>query len=212
MDGADRAAAERLVAGYVSHETWPLWERLVADLERWQKRINLVSAATLPTVWTRHIADSAQLLQIAPAARRWVDLGSGAGFPGLVLAAALRGTGNASVDMIESDSRKAAFIRQMIAELDLPARIHVARIESALSAWTEETEIVTARALAPLPRLIALAYPLLKTGATGMFLKGRDVDAELTRSAEYWRFDHELRPSRTSEDGRIVLISSVRPL
>ncbi len=202
---ADRDRALALTP--VSRETQARLEILVARLVDWQSRMNLVAASTLPQVWTRHIADSLQLLELAEG-RIWVDLGSGAGFPGLVLACALVGTG-ATVHLVESTGKKAAFLREVVAETGVPAIVHNQRIEEFVRRGEVRPDVVTARALAPLDRLLGLAEPLLKTGAKALFPKGQDVAAELTQAAKCWTMQVSLLPSRTSADSRILMVTDV---
>jgi 16S rRNA (guanine527-N7)-methyltransferase len=166
----------------VSRETQDRLRAYVAELERWQTVKNLVGPATLDQIWTRHIADSAQLLRLAPTARRWLDLGSGAGFPGLVIAILL-GEG-ADVHLVESNGRKCAFLRAAIRATGARAVVHEARIEAVMSNFTGRIDIVTARALAPLVRLLPMVKDLLRTGAMGIFPKGQDLDAELTEATK----------------------------
>lgn len=200
----DRAEALRIVP--VSRETTARLDRLAALLLEWQPRMNLVARSTLPHLWTRHIADSAQLLRFAPAARTWVDLGSGAGFPGLVIACALAECAGAVVHLVESTAKKCAFLRDAIQVLDIPAVVHNRRIEEFTSDFKGKADAVTARALAPLDHLLALAAPLLKIGAIGIFPKGQDVEAELTAASKYWNVDCVLEPSVTSPASRIVVV------
>jgi 16S rRNA (guanine527-N7)-methyltransferase len=198
---ADRQAAERLID--VSRETWARLETLVATLDRWQATTNLVAPNTLNAVWTRHVADGAQLVPLAPPApARWVDLGSGGGFPGLVVAAML--AGRTEVHLVESNGKKAAFLREAARAMGVAATVHAARAERALGCLS--ADVVSARALAPLPVLVALAEPLLKTGAVGLFPKGREAVAELTETEKSWRFNASLHPSLTDPDARIVRI------
>ena len=126
-------------------------------------------------LWTRHIADSLQLLDSAPHAEVWVDLGSGGGFPGIVIACALADTEGAQVHLVESNGKKATFLREAVQVDGAPAIVHALRIEDFVDNAPESIDVVTARALAPLPKLLALAYPLLKKGALGLFPKGQDV-------------------------------------
>ncbi|HET9904682.1 MAG TPA: 16S rRNA (guanine(527)-N(7))-methyltransferase RsmG [Xanthobacteraceae bacterium] len=207
---ADKAAALALTP--VSRETERRLDRLVARLLQWQGRMNLVAPSTLPHVWTRHIADSLQLLTLAPEARVWVDLGSGAGFPGLPIACALKDRSGAAVHLVESNGRKAAFLRDAARETGAPAVVHAERIETFVRTFTEQADVVTARALAPLPRLLGYAAPLLAKGACGLFLKGQDVEAELTESAKHWRLDVEIVPSVTESRARIVRVRKAQPL
>lgn len=205
-DPEDKAKAIALFGSTVSRETWERLEQFVDLLLRWQRSTNLVAASTIPRAWTRHIADSLQLLTLAPDARRWVDLGAGAGLPGLVIACALSGTPDAEVHLVESVQKKAAFLRGAVTELSLPAIVHAQRIEDFATATTESFEVVTARALAPLDRLIGYAIPLLKRGAVGLFPKGQDVEAELTQAAKSWTIRADLVPSKTDPAGRIVRV------
>jgi 16S rRNA (guanine527-N7)-methyltransferase len=143
---------------------------------------------------------------LAPHARRWVDLGSGGGFPGLVIACALANTPGAEVHLVESTQKKAAFLRAAAAELALPAIVHAQRIEDFVRAAGKPFDVVTARALAPLDRLIGYAIPLLKKGAVGLFPKGQDVEAELTQASKSWSIEADLIPSKTDRQGRIVVV------
>lgn len=209
-DSSDRAHALSLTP--VSRETEQRLDIIVALLEKWQRTINLVAPATLPVVWTRHVADSLQLVPLAGAATRWVDLGSGGGFPGLVVAAALAERPDADVTLVESDSRKAAFLREAARLADLPVTVVPSRIEQVAGVLAPGVEVVSARALAPLPRLLQLAAPFLAQGATGLFLKGQDVDNELTESAKSWRINSEISPSLTGSGGHVLIVRSAVPL
>ena len=202
----DKAAAVALFGLTVSRETWERLEQLVDMLVSWQRSRNLVASSTIPRLWTRHVADSLQLLAITPDARRWLDLGSGGGFPGLVIACALAGQQTAEVHLVESVQKKAAFLRAATSELSLPAIVHATRIEDFVRTSPGRLDVVTARALAPLDRLIGYAIPLLKRGAVGLFPKGQDVEAELTQAAKSWTIDADLLPSRTDRQGRIVRV------
>ena len=201
---ADRARALALIP--VSRETLARLDQFVALLLQWQARINLVAPSTLPVLWTRHIVDSLQLLNLAPDAKIWVDLGSGGGFPGLVLACALAERPGAAVHLVESNAKKAAFLREAARVTQAPANVHGERIETFSKTFRDRADAVTARAVAPLVDLIALAEPLLKTGAKGLFLKGRDVEAELTAASKYWNIRATLVPSLTDPHGRIVVL------
>jgi 16S rRNA (guanine527-N7)-methyltransferase len=201
---ADRARALSLVT--VSRETLARLDEFVTLLLKWQATTNLVAPSTLGRVWTRHVADSLQLLTLAPEARIWLDLGSGGGFPGVVLACALAERSGARVHLVESNGKKAAFLREAARALTLPALVHAARIKDVVHRLTEPVDIVTARALAPLADLLAYAEPVLKKGAQGLFPKGQDVEAELTEASKYWRIDTTLAPSLTSADARIVVV------
>jgi 16S rRNA (guanine527-N7)-methyltransferase len=206
-DAEDRAAALDLIP--VSRETRERLDILAGELRRWQQVKNLVGPGTLDRIWTRHIADSLQLLDLAPTARTWVDLGSGAGFPGLVLGIAGCERDGMHVDLVESNGRKCAFLRHVVRLTGAAAAVHEARVEALIDRLTG-VEVVTARALAPLGHLLAWAEPLLRTGTLGLFPKGREAQAELTEAAKSWRFDADLLPSRTDSEGRIVRIHGLK--
>ena len=175
----------------VSHETLERLERYAALLIKWQAGLNLVGRSTLGDLWRRHMLDSAQLLPLIPAgARRLVDLGSGAGFPGLVLAA----LGVEGVELVESNARKCAFLAEAARVMAVPVRIHNARIE-ALPALP--ADVVTARACAPLPALIRYAERFVGEHTVCLFLKGARVEAELTAAMKEWRMTATSLPSRT---------------
>jgi 16S rRNA (guanine527-N7)-methyltransferase len=197
----------------VSRETL---ERLItyeALLQRWQKTINLVAPATLPDAWHRHFADSAQISALVPeAATTLVDIGSGAGFPGMVLAIMLAERGNIRVTLIESDNRKSAFLREVARQVRVAVDIRIGRIENpATRVNLPAAEVVTSRALAPLPRLFGLAHPLMAAGSLGLFPKGREAAAEISQARETWSFEAELTPSVTDPDARIVQVHDLRP-
>jgi len=205
---ADRARAFELTP--VSRETAERLDRFVEFLLPWAQKINLIARSTIPTIWTRHVSDSLQLLPLAPDAKCWIDLGSGAGFPGLVIACALADRAGAVVHLIESTGKKAAFLREAVNQIRLPAVVHAVRIEDFVKNFKGQPDVVCARALAPLDELLTLAQPLLKTGAQGLFPKGQDVEGELTQASKYWNIDAELIPSKTSAEGRIVVVRSLR--
>lgn len=206
---ADRARALALVP--VSRETAALFDRYVALLEKWQKIKNLVGPATLAEVWTRHIADSAQLDALAPKAETWVDLGSGAGFPGLVIAIMRREDPDFHMELVESNGRKCAFLREVSREFGLNVTVRDGRIEDVLAGWTAPVDVVSARALAPLSALLGLSSELLKTGAIGLFPKGQDVEHELTEASKYWRINALTVASKTDPKARIVRVEALAP-
>jgi 16S rRNA (guanine527-N7)-methyltransferase len=195
----------------VSRETLDRLDRFVAELLSWQQRMNLIASSTVPILWTRHIADSLQLLRLAPEARIWADFGSGAGFPGLVLACALADTPGTSVHLVESSTKKAAFLREAARVTAAPVEIHAVRAVDFVNNRPGPIEVVTARALAPLPKLVAEVYPLLKKGATALLPKGQDVEAELTDAAKCWNIQSSLETSLTEPRARIVKITGVSP-
>ena len=186
-------------------------ERYVALLTKWQASHNLIGGRTLDQVWTRHIADCAQLVLLRPRARRWVDLGSGAGLPGLVIAMLLADQVGAHVHLIESDQRKCAFLRAAIRETGVTATVHDGRIDSVLQRWTEPVDCVTARALAPLPELLTLAAPLIRQGAIGLFLKGQDLDVEYQAAARYWILDSVKHVNLVESSGFILEVRGLLP-
>jgi 16S rRNA (guanine527-N7)-methyltransferase len=180
-------------------------------LSEWNEKINLVGPSALAQFWPRHAYDSAQLLALAPGALTWADLGAGAGFPGLVLAILLKGKGGAKVHLVESMAKRCRFLSEVAQTLELPVDVHNVRAEQ----LGIRVDIVTARACAPLVRLLGYAEPSLKKGATGLFLKGQDVVAELTDAAKCWKFEAELLASSSHPDGRILQVkglSRVRPV
>jgi 16S rRNA (guanine527-N7)-methyltransferase len=207
-DQGDRARALQLTP--VSRETEADLEVLVAELTRWQQAKNLVSPATLDQVWTRHIADSLQLFALAATAKRWLDLGSGGGFPGLVLGICLKQTGG-HIDLVESNARKCAFLRHAARVTGAPVRVHQRRIEEAMPHFIGQVDVVTARALAPLSDLLGWCKELLRTGTLGLFPKGEQLDAELTDSSRYWRIQASTVPSKTEASARILLVRSAEP-
>ncbi|MBX9776638.1 MAG: 16S rRNA (guanine(527)-N(7))-methyltransferase RsmG [Xanthobacteraceae bacterium] len=204
---ADRAAALRLTP--VSRETLQRLDTFVEFLLTWSAHTNLIGASTVPHLWTRHIADSLQLLDLAPTARVWVDLGSGAGFPGLVIACALADTPGAKVHLVESIGKKARFLRDAARLTGAPVVVHAERIEQFMEVFPGPADVVTARALAPLKTLLDQSFSLLTKGALGLFPKGQDVDAELTEAGKYWTIKVNLAPSRTDAKGRVVVVHRI---
>jgi 16S rRNA (guanine527-N7)-methyltransferase len=204
---ADRRRALALTP--VSRETLDRLDRFVAVLLDWQQRMNLIASSTEPKVWTRHIADSLQLLALAPQARIWVDLGTGAGFPGVVIACALADRPGARVHLVERSTKKAAFLREAVHVTGAPAEVHAVGLEDFVENLAVPVDAVTARALAPLAALLTATYPLLKIGTLGLFPKGQDVDAELTEAAKCWSIQSSLAPSLTDPKARIVSITGI---
>jgi 16S rRNA (guanine527-N7)-methyltransferase len=181
----------------------------LADLDRfrellaeWNEKMNLVGPATLEVFWNRHAWDSAQLLKLAPEALVWSDLGAGAGLPGLVLAILGKGRPGFHVHLVESMAKRCRFLTEVAQQLELPATVHNARAENLQLA----VDIVTARACAPLSRLLGYARPHLKTGALGLFLKGQDVAAELEEAAKSWELEADTIPSLSDPRGQIVRV------
>jgi 16S rRNA (guanine527-N7)-methyltransferase len=206
---ADRTHA--LALAPVSRETTDRLDRFVAVLQRWQERINLIAPSTERTVWTRHIADSLQLIGLAPEARVWADLGSGGGFPGVVIACALAETPGARIHLVETNSKKIAFLREAVRATGAPAVMHAMKIEAFTANPPERMDAVVARALAPLPKLLSLAAPLLKNGAIGVFPKGQDVALELTEASKSWTVQASLTQSLTDPMAQIVVVRELEP-
>jgi 16S rRNA (guanine527-N7)-methyltransferase len=196
----------------VSRETLERLDRFVDLLLDWQRRVNLIAPSTEPVLWTRHIADSLQLLALAPEARVWADLGTGAGFPGMVIACALADRPGALVHLVESNGKRTAFLREAARVIEAPVIVHALRVADFVKNAADGIEAVTARAFAPLPDLLAAAYPLLKTGAIGVFPKGQNADAELTVATKCWRFQQTLAPSRTDPNARIIVVRGLEPI
>jgi 16S rRNA (guanine527-N7)-methyltransferase len=178
----DRRAALRLVS--VSRETEDRLALFVELLDRWRHKTNLISNSTFPSIWTRHIADSAQLLALAPAAKRWVDMGSGAGFPGLVIAIQLAAIPGAIVHCIESDGRKCAFLREAARATGAAAHIHPVRVEAIEPESLGPVDAVTARAFAPLPMTLKLARPWIERGAIAVFPRGESAKDQMAALPE----------------------------
>jgi 16S rRNA (guanine527-N7)-methyltransferase len=204
---SDKAAALSLTP--VSHETVARLDRYVALLLAWQAKTNLVAASTLPHLWTRHISDSLQLLALAPSAKIWVDLGSGGGFPGVVLACALADTPGTMVHLVERNAKKAAFLREALRVTNSLGTVHLTDIGDSVDRITGPVDCVTARAVAPLHQLIGFAAPLVSRGAKALFLKGQDVEAELTEATKYWSIKPLLQSSRTGGQGWIVELDHI---
>ena len=204
---SDKAEALALVP--VSRETELRLDRYLDLLREWQAKTNLVAPSTLPHLWTRHVADSLQLLALAPAVRIWVDLGSGGGFPGVVLACALAETPGAAVHLVERNAKKAAFLREALRITSAPGIVHLGAIEDIVDRIAGPIDCVTARALAPLHQLIGFAEPLVKKGAKALFLKGQDVEAELTEATKYWNIKPNLHASLTGGQGWIVELDHI---
>lgn len=192
----------------VSRETLEKLQLLERELRRWQAIKNLVGPTTLDHIWDRHIVDSLQLLALAPEAKTWLDLGSGAGFPGLVLAIAGAERG-LHVHLVESNSRKCAFLRQIARLTGIRATVHEARLEAVIPGLIGKADVVSARALASLTLLLDWCEPLLKAGTIGLFPKGRDAEIELTEARKKWTFGVDILPSRTDPEARILRITSI---
>jgi 16S rRNA (guanine527-N7)-methyltransferase len=207
------SAAEFAAVFNVSGETIKRLTLYEALIHTWQKAIHLVGASTVDALWSRHFSDSAQLLALAPDAKSWLDLGSGGGFPGLVIAILGAASANLKVTLIESDQRKVAFLRDVARQTRIAVDILPMRIERAAThARLPPVDVVSARALAPLDKLLVLAAPFFATATVGLFPKGRNVRSEVARARQRWAFDAELVPSITAADARIAVIRHPRAL
>ncbi len=196
-------------AGPVSRETYDRLKEFETLFAKWNSRINLAAASTLSDLWMRHILDSAQLARLAPGELHWLDLGSGGGFPGAVMAILLRERAGATIDLVESNRKKAAFLQSAVGGTQV-ARVHARRIEDVVGV-IPVPQIVTARALAPLSKLLELASPWLIAGTRALFHKGRDYRLEIEESADHWRFDLVEHESRINSEGVILDIRNLKP-
>lgn len=175
-------------------------------LEKWQRSINLVAKSTLPDLWVRHFADSLQVPAAVPEARRWLDLGSGAGFPGLVTAIKYAGEPGAVVHLVEADQRKCAFLRAVIRETSAPGIVHCGRIESVLPSLGAPIDAISARALAPLEKLLFYSENFIENGAVGVFSKGKEFGSELTPSLTAGKYFIVTIESQTCSLARLVIV------
>lgn len=206
-DAADRKAGLKLRP--VSRETEERFDRFIALLLEWQAKTNLVAPSTLPTLWTRHVADSLQLLDLAGSAKRWIDLGSGGGFPGIILACALADQPDAGVHLVERNAKKAAFLREALRVTGGAGTVHHMDIVDFVDSNPPPADYITARALASLKVLFDLTAPLIQRGSKALFPKGQDVESELTEATKYWTVETKLHPSLTSADSWVVEIDQV---
>ena len=203
MQGPDEFRAAR----DVSRETLDRLELFAVLLRRWTARVNLIAPATVDHIWTRHILDSAQLFDLGPVGDRWVDLGSGGGFPGIVIAImAADERPGMTVILVESDLRKAAFLSAAARETGIRTTILADRIESIAD---QHADILSARALAPLPRLLDLSARHMKPGATALLHKGARHEAEIGDALANWRFSYKKHPSLTDPSATILALTGV---
>jgi len=209
LSSSESDKAEALKLTPISRETETRLDFYLDLLRQWQAKTNLVAPSTLPHLWTRHVADSLQLVTLAPTARTWVDLGSGGGFPGIVLACALAERPGARVHLVERNSKKAAFLREALRITSAPGIVHATGIEDIVDSIEGPIDCVTARALAPLHQLIGFAEPLVRKGAKALFLKGQDVEVELTEATKYWNIKPNLHASLTGGQGWIVELDHI---
>ncbi|MFV2092837.1 MAG: 16S rRNA (guanine(527)-N(7))-methyltransferase RsmG [Hyphomicrobiales bacterium] len=192
----------------VSHETLQRLETYVALLLKWQRTVNLIGPKTRDDVWGRHIADALQYADLAPpTAKVWIDLGSGAGLPGMVLAIAMRQRPGFAMHLVEANSRKSAFLTIAAQSTGAPVKVHNRRIEDlAKDPLRPRADVITARALAPLVALLPLAVPFMWKNTVMLFSKGQDVEGELTEAAISWKIKLDRIPSRVDRQGTILRI------
>jgi len=201
----------------VSRETCEQLETYIELLRKWQKAVNLVSASTLDEIWHRHIGDSAQIVDIVNesdsphSSLNWLDIGSGGGFPGLVLAIMLADKTNMHFHLVESNGRKCAFLADVVRQLDLSVDVHNCRIEELYDHGSlARVDFISARALASLDHLFEFMEPFVQSDLVAYFLKGRDVKAELLQAHNGWDFSHRKIPSRTSIDGCLLEVKGLQ--
>ena len=197
----------------VSRETQSKFEQYVKLLEQWQPRINLVAPSTMSEIWIRHVADSAQTFCLHREARRWIDIGSGAGFPGLITALLLADSGGGRVELIESSGKKCAFMNAVIREtgmrsMGVDVTVHNERIEKCLP-QLEVCDAVSARALASLHELLTMTASRLEDDCVGVFAKGREHQREIELAETDWRFDYDVYDSRFGDGSCLVTVRNV---
>ncbi len=208
MSAATFGPEQFQAATNVSRETLDRLKIYADLLLRWQARLNLVSTSSALELWHRHFLDSAQFIDLAPQdALRWVDLGSGAGFPGLVVAILKRGAPGFQMHLVERIARKCDFLREVICATETTAQVHFGRLEAIEPL---KGEVVTARACAPLPQLLEYFQRHKAPGGIGIFAKGRNLTEELTRAEADWTLDFDRHPSRTGGGGQLLLIRSAQ--
>lgn len=195
---------ESLARFNVSRESLDRLEVLVKLLLEWQKHINLIAPSTIPDIWSRHVIDSLQLLPLLPRGTQAIaDLGSGAGFPALVLAA----TQSATIHMYETNSKKVAFLHEALRQMKCAGMVHRERLPTLTA--LPQVQVVTARAFAALPLLLNLAEPFMRRGAIGLFHKGQDVDTEVNEAAKTWNISYEKHPSVTDSQSVILAVKEI---
>lgn len=193
----------------VSRETFSHLEIYVSELLKWQKVHNLIANSTIENVWERHVYDSLQLIELAPQSpRHWVDIGSGGGLPGIVIAIMMRDKSDFMMHLVESSQRKCAFLQHCAGLLQLPVQVHADRIENILPHFNS-IDVLSARALASLDSLFQFVALCQKEPDTILFLKGKDINQELTNAQKKWRFEYEIFPSRVESDGCVIKVNSL---
>ena len=213
MNSTKASLANALNGKAVSRETAARLEHFAALFAKWAKAINLVAPSTFDDLWDRHIADSAQIFQLAPGARTWVDLGSGGGFPGVITAIFLAELGDGWVHLVESNNKKAAFLRTALAETGARGIVHPVRIEKAPD-LIPNCDAVSARALADLDLLLEFVQPWAERNdeLKAYFHKGRDYRSEIEKSRRRWSFDLLIHESTIEKDSVVLEIGGIRPL
>ncbi|MDA0260578.1 MAG: 16S rRNA (guanine(527)-N(7))-methyltransferase RsmG [Proteobacteria bacterium] len=187
----------------VSRETIERFEIYAELLLKWQNSVGLVGRSTLADLWRRHMLDSAQIVQHAlPLSRSWLDIGSGAGFPGIVVAI----MGGEDVHLVEANTRKCEFLREVCRQTGISAIIHQSRMEN-LDPWP--VDVITSRACASVRRLVELSYPFMSSSTTCLFLKGQDVEGELTEATKYWNMSVKRTPSVSDSRGTVLRLTEV---
>lgn len=196
--------------GDVSRETVERLHIYVDLVLKWQPAQNLIAPSTIPDIWVRHVVDSLQTHWSLPDATTWVDIGSGAGFPGIVTAILLADVPDAHVHLIESNQRKAAFLRTALRETGSKGTVHPGRIESVAKEWQHgPVDAVSARALASLDLLLSLSEPFTAQGATAVFHKGQDFQREINEASHTWTFDLVEKKSLIDPTSRMLLLSNI---
>jgi 16S rRNA (guanine527-N7)-methyltransferase len=203
---SERQAQLEAIVGAVSRETLLKLDSFEAAFLKWNKVTNLVAASTASDIWSRHILDSAQLVPIGRHAQTWLDLGSGGGFPGLIVSILTADSG-ATTHLVESNRKKAAFLQSIVGLLSLPAKVHARRIDAVA---VSHVDVVTARALAPLGLLFGYAERWIGDGAKALFHKGREYRRELTESADIWDAMLLEHPSLIDPESVILEVRSLR--
>ncbi|MBB5073738.1 16S rRNA (guanine527-N7)-methyltransferase [Bartonella callosciuri] len=193
----------------VSRETMEDLIQFETLVTQWNMHINLISAATIPILWTRHILDSAQIYPLHSDFLRWCDLGSGGGFPAIVIAILMKEKKAGHIDLVESNGKKIAFLRTVISQLNLPATVHHCRIEDVYKK-IDTPEIITARGLASLDALLKLIFPLLAKKTIALLQKGQDYSKEIENASANWAFDLLKHKSKIDENSVILEISHIR--
>lgn len=201
--------ALRMVVPTVSRETAHGLMLFEEAVKKWQSHINLIANATVPYLWNRHILDSAQVFPLGERAIKWCDVGSGGGFPAIVIAFFLKQCGNGHVYLIESNGKKASFLRTMVAEFGLPATVYHCRIEESYMD-INNIDVITSRALASLNKLFQYCEPWLCKGAKALFQKGKDYEIELDEARVHWDFDLIKHSSKIDRQSVILELSNVR--